>query len=225
MFKSVTENDLKILSQLKKNNDREWFHKHKPKIEIAQKNFLDLVSGLIFVLSEFDESVSNVEPKSAIFRIYRDVRYAHDKSPYKAHLAAFISVGGRLSDTEPGYYFHFAPHGASLFGAGLYMSQKNTLRNVRTEIAHPQSRIVQMLADKVFRKSFPVLDEDLKLKRVPRGFDANHPQCELLKLRHHFVYTQLADKVVTSKNLLNTLAKGAEPLSRWCAVLRQATRG
>ncbi|MBV6494587.1 MAG: hypothetical protein LDLANPLL_02620 [Turneriella sp.] len=220
----MTENDLKTLAQLKKNNDREWFHKHKPTIEIAQKNFLDLVGGLIFVLSEFDESVVNVEPKSAIFRIYRDVRYAHDKSPYKTHLAAFISVGGRLSDTQPGYYFHFAPHGASLFGAGFYMPEKNTLRNLRTEIARPQSRIVQMLADKTFRKNFPLLDEDLKLKRVPRGFDADHPQGELLKLRHHFVYTQLDDKVVTSKKLLAALAKGAEPLSRWSAVLRQAAQ-
>jgi uncharacterized protein (TIGR02453 family) len=220
----VTENDLKVLKSLKKNNNREWFQKHKAEIETTQKNFLELVSGLIFALSEYDEALTTIDPKSCVFRIYRDVRFSKDKSPYKTHLAAFICSGGKKSDTIPGYYIHIEPGGESIFGAGYYMPEKTVLENIKQDIAGPKSRIVAMLADKKFRKDFPdVVNED-KSKKVPRGYDPNHPQAELLKSKHMFVHANIADSVVVSKKLLATLGAKSEPLYRWNEMLLKIAR-
>src|SRR5262245_17496126 len=109
----MTQQDLDFFKKLKRNNNRAWFVKHKAAADTAQKNFLDLVGGLIFALSEYDEALTTVDPKSCVFRIYRDVRFSKDKSPYKTHLGAYICSGGRKSDTIPGYYIHFEPGGES----------------------------------------------------------------------------------------------------------------
>jgi uncharacterized protein (TIGR02453 family) len=220
----MTENDLKFLTVLKKHNDRTWFQKHKTDVETAQKNFLELVSGLIFALSEHDEALTTIDPKSCVFRIYRDVRFSKDKSPYKTHLAAFVCAGGRKSDTIPGYYIHFEPGGESLFGAGYYMPEKNILENLRKDIINPRSRIVSLLTDKSFRKDFPGLSNEDKAKKVPRGYEANHPQAELLKLKHLFVHTPFADSIASSKKLLNVLGAKSAALYRWNQTLLDIAR-
>lgn len=220
----MTENDLKFLKGLKKNNKREWFQKHKAEADTAHKNFLELVSGLIFALSEFDEALTTIDAKSCLFRIYRDVRFSKDKSPYKTHLAAFICADGRKSDKAPGYYIHIEPGGESIFASGIYMPDKAVLENLRQDLIAPKSRIATMLADKAFRKQFPHLGEDDKAKRVPRGYDADHPRAELLKLRHFFVWAKLADNVVTSKKLLHTLGAKSETLHHWSDMLLNIAR-
>ncbi|MBX3723974.1 MAG: DUF2461 domain-containing protein [Turneriella sp.] len=220
----MTESDLKFLKALKRNNNREWFQKHKAEADTAQKNFLDLVGGLIFALSEYDDAFTTIDPKSSVFRIYRDVRFSKDKSPYKSHLGAYICAGGRKSDTIPGYYLHFEPGGQSMFAGGYYMPEKTVLENLRKDVAAPQSRIVTMLADKAFRKDFPILGEEDKAKKVPRGFDAKHPQAELLKMRHFFVYSNLPDHVVTGKKLLHYLGARAASLHRWNETLLNIAR-
>ncbi len=220
----MTENDLKVLKALKKNNNREWFQKHKADVETAQKNFLELVSGLIFALSEYDEALTTIDPKSCLFRIYRDVRFSKDKSPYKTHLAAFICSGGKKSDTVPGYYIHIEPGGESIFGAGYYMPDKAVLENLKQDIAAPKSRIVAILGDKTFRKNFPEVVNEDKSKKVPRGYDPNHPQAELLKSKHMFVHTNIADSVVTGKKLLATLGARGESAHGWNAMLLQIAR-
>lgn len=220
----MTTDDLNFLKKLKKHNDRDWFLKNKSAADEAQKHFLELVAGLIFALSEYDEALTTIDPKSCVFRIYRDVRFSKDKSPYKTHLGAYICSGGRKSDTVPGYYLHFEPGGASMFAGGYYMPEKNVLENLRKDVAAPGSRIVAMLKEKAFRKDFPILGEDDKAKKVPRGFDAKHPQAELLKMRHFFVYTSLADGVVTGKKLLNHLGTKAGSLHRWNELLYNIAR-
>jgi len=220
----VTESDLKFLKSLKKNNNRGWFQKHKPEADTAQKNFLELVAGLIFALSEYDEALTTVDAKSCLFRIYRDVRFSKDKSPYKTHLAAFICSAGRKSDKVPGYYIHIEPGGESIFAAGIYMPDKAVLENLRQDVIAPRSRIATMLADKAFRKEFPHLGEDDKAKRVPRGYDAGHPRAELLKLRHFFVWATIPDNIVTGKKLLHTLGAKGKVLHEWAAMLDNIAR-
>lgn len=211
----VVENDLKFLNALARHNDRDWLEKHRSELEAAQQNFLHLTGGLIFVLSEFDESLTNIDPKSCLFRIYRDVRFSKDKSPYKKHLAAFICADGKKSDTVPGYYFHIEPGGKSLFGAGYYRPARPVLAELQKDIASPSSRIVKLLGDKALRKAFPDLSDDDKLARVPRGFDKDHPQAELLKLKHVFLLTRLEDTAVIKKTFLKDLGKRAELLCKW----------
>ncbi|WP_157210475.1 DUF2461 domain-containing protein [Turneriella parva] len=217
----MKQSDFNFLRSLAKNNDRDWFTEHREEFETAQKNFLELVAGLIFVLSEHDDSVSNIDPKSCLFRIYRDVRFSKNKAPYKTHLAAFICADGKKSDIVPGYYVHVEPGGRSLFGAGYYRPAKPVLAELQKNIASPSSRIVKLLADKTLRKAFPDLSDDDKLARVPRGFDKNHPQAELLKLKHVFLLTSLSDQTMVKKTVLQDLGKLAEPLCRWNLTLAE----
>lgn len=218
-------NDLKFLTALAKHNDRTWLEKHRAELEAAQQNFLNLVGGLIFVLSEFDESVGSIEPKSCLFRIYRDVRFSKDKSPYKTHLAAFICAGGRKSDTIPGYYIHIEPGGKSLFGAGYYRPAKPILTELQTDIAATSSRIVKLLRDAKLRKAFPDLSDDDKVARVPRGFDKDHPEAELLKQKHMFLLTSMSDAIVCDKKFLRELGKKAAVLCPWNLTLAKVAKG
>lgn len=211
----MTTDDLKFLRGLAKHNDRDWFQKNKPAFEVAQQNFLGLVTSLIYGMSDYDESIAGIDPKSCVFRIYRDVRFSKNKAPYKNHFGAYICAGGRKSTSLPGYYIHIEPGGKSIFGAGFYMPEKEILQNFRNEIIRPNSRIVKMLADKSFRKFFPDTVEDDKAKTIPRGFDKEHPQAELLKLKHFVVHTYIDDKSVCSKAFLGNLIKQGRLLYHW----------
>lgn len=215
----MTPNDLRFLKNLAKHNERDWFQNHRAEFDKAQENFLGLVTSLIYAMSDYDETISGIEAKSCIFRIYRDVRFSKNKAPYKNHLGAFICAGGRKSATVPGYYIHIEPGGKSIFGSGIYMPEKEVLDSLRKEIARPKSRIVHMLADKAFRKAFPDLVDDDKAKTVPRGFEKTHPQAELLKLKHMFVFCNIDDKTITGKGLLSFLAKNGRLLHKWNSLL------
>lgn len=221
--RAVTPNDLKFLKSLAKNNNREWFQKHKADFEAAQSNFLDLVGGLIFALSEYDEALTTVDPKSCIFRIYRDVRFSKDRSPYKNHLGAFICSGGRKSDTVPGYYIHIEPGGKSIYGAGLYMPHKDILDAIRRDIVSG-GPVTRMIDDKTFRKQFPEIVNEDAAKKVPRGYPADHPRADLLKQKHCFVYTYLSDAEVVQKKLLHGLAKTGKSLFTFNKLLQAAAR-
>lgn len=220
----MTPSDLLFLKKLAKHNDRDWFQKNKADFENAQANFLGLVTSLIYAMGDYDESIIGIEPKSCIFRIYRDVRFSKNKAPYKNHLGAFICSAGRKSGTHPGYYIHIEPGGQSIFGSGCYMPEKEVLAAFRNDIANPQSRIVKMLADKNFRKNFPDLSDEDKAKTIPRGFDKAHPQAELLKMKHCFVTTNLADNVVTGKKFLDVLTEKGKFLAKWNQLLLGVTK-
>lgn len=111
----IAEETLDFLKKLKKNNDREWFQSNKKLFQSAQDNMTAFAGYLIGEIGKFDEAVAGLDPKTCVFRIYRDVRFSKDKSPYKTNLGAYISPGGRKS-MQPGYYFHVEP-GSSFVAA------------------------------------------------------------------------------------------------------------
>lgn len=220
----MTANDLKFLKGLARNNDRDWFQKNRPLFDTAQTNFLGLVTGLIYAISDYDESIAGIDPKSCVFRIYRDVRFSKNKAPYKNHLGAYICAGGKKSTNLPGYYIHIEPGGNSIFGSGFYMPEKTILQSLREDIIRPKSRIVTMLADRTFRKYFADLVEDDKAKTVPRGFEKNHPQADLLKQKHMFIYSHFTDAEIIKANFLNTLAARGQKLHQWNQMLLDCSR-
>src|SRR5690242_1215017 len=99
---------LKFLKSLAKNNDRVWFEKNKPKYLEAKQNFELFVKSFLEELVKFDSSLTGLDAKKLAFRIYRDVRFSKDKSPYKINMGAGISPSGKLVQ-EPGYYIHIEP--------------------------------------------------------------------------------------------------------------------
>jgi uncharacterized protein (TIGR02453 family) len=112
------ENALKFLKALAKNNNREWFDKNKARYIECKDEFEVFVSDLLNDMIEFDDSLAGLNPKKLIFRIYRDVRFSKDKSPYKKNLSAAFSSEGKGLGT-PGYYFHIQPNGESFVGCRI----------------------------------------------------------------------------------------------------------
>src|SRR5690606_2259197 len=130
-----------------------------------------------------------------IFRIYRDIRFSKDKTPYKTHFGAGINPGGRKS-VIAGYYLHAEP-GASFAAGGVWNPEPSVLQSIRQEIDYQPAPLIKILRSQGFRKYFSGLDEEGKLKAVPRGYDKTHPQIELLKHRHFIVSRPLSDALLT----------------------------
>ncbi|MGH9947393.1 MAG: TIGR02453 family protein, partial [Pyrinomonadaceae bacterium] len=97
-----------FLRKLEKNNNRDWFNANKQAFIKANDNVIAMTGDLVNRIAKFDSAVAGFDPKSGIFRIYRDVRFSKDKSPYKTNLGAFIAPGGKKA-MAPGYYFHVQP--------------------------------------------------------------------------------------------------------------------
>lgn len=175
---------VKFLRDLSANNNREWFNANKARYNEIQDKVNSLAEALIERISEFDPTIRGLTAKDCTYRIYRDVRFSADKSPYKTHIGIFITRGGKKSGFA-GYYFHIAGDGAQwfdghMFGAGDYCHMPEELRIIREDIeSGPEfAEIMEQAGKDGFR-----LDEDLALKRVPRGFDAAGPYSHFLKYK------------------------------------------
>ena len=124
---------IQFLNELSENNNREWFQKNKKWYDESREKVLFLTEVVINEIRKFDPDVPLLEPKDCLFRIFRDVRFSHDKSPYKTNFGSFIAKGGRKS-SYAGYYFHIEPSG-SFVGGGIYMPAAEPLKAIRDYIA------------------------------------------------------------------------------------------
>lgn len=175
---------------LDKNNNREWFQANKKLFDAAQDNITAFAGYLIGEIGKFDDAVAAVDPKTCVFRIYRDVRFSKDKSPYKTNLGAYISPGGRKS-MHPGYYFHLQP-GHSFVAGGKHIPDGPELLRIRTAIANNTSGFLNIVKKKGFVGTFGELRGD-RLKSAPKGFDPAHEAIEYLKLKEFMAFTELHD--------------------------------
>ena len=194
---------LKFLKELKKNNNKEWFEKNKPRYVNAQNELKGLIAEWIKLFSKTDPRVAHLDPSKCIFRIYRDVRFSTDKSPYKNNLGAYLSPGGKNSD-KAGYYLHVEP-GNCFFGAGVYMPLPENLPKIRQEIDYNFVAFKKILNNKKFKTNFPELSKENKLKRAPKGYEDDNPAIEYLKLKGFTVGKKLKDEDVLSKDLAKKL--------------------
>ena len=219
----------RYLSELTDNNNRAWFVMNKPRYDILREEFLSLVTELITQIGKFDPLVSGCNPKKALFRINRDIRFAKDKSPYKTRFSAAIVAGDLKKPSQgggPAYYFHMDANGELFFAVGEYMPPADRLKQIRNAIAENGAGLVKVLKNRKLQQAFGSLQQEDKLQRPPKGFDAAHPQIELIKLKHFMVWNQVAmtgfKSDQQSEMVLKTLAsnfKDAYPLVCW---LRQA---
>jgi uncharacterized protein (TIGR02453 family) len=199
---------LKFLKDLKKNNDRVWFEKNKPKYLEAKQGFEEFIADVLKEFSKFDDGISKLDPKKLPFRIYRDVRFSKDKSPYKTNMGAGISPNGKLVQ-EPGYYVHIEP-GKSFVAGGIYMPDAPNLAKIRQEIDYNSSAFNKILTNKTFKKLYPSLDDFDKLKTMPKGYPKDHPQIEYLKHKSFIVSHNYSDKEVLDKKFVKTVAAHAK---------------
>ena len=179
---------LSFLTELKKNNNRDWFTSNKSWYEKVKKDFENIVLKLIQEVSLFDPDIGYPDPKKCIFRIYRDVRFSKDKSPFKTNFGGFIVKGGRNSGNA-GYYLHLEP-GESMIAGGAYMPESNILRNIRMDICHRTNEFLDIINEKSFVKTFGELEGE-KLKKIPKGFPEDFAYPEIIKYKSYTVLVPL----------------------------------
>ncbi len=197
---------LNYLSYLKENNRREWYHEHKAENKAATTEFETLIGALILRIGEFDSSVLHNEPKNLTFKLVRDTRFSHDKSPYHPAFRAHISSQGKLP-VPVGYYLMIKPDGQSFLGGGLFADMfKDATTMVRDYIAQNGREFHNLIHDPEFERYFVVRGS--ALKNVPAGYDKEHPQAEYLKFKSWYLEYPIKDEELLDADAF--LIKAAE---------------
>ena len=193
------------LQELQLNNNRDWFADEKETYLKAQLNAKDVFSAIHLKLQKHDE----IE-KSKMMRIYRDVRFSKDKTPYKVHFANSYARLGK--DLRGGYFLRIRP-GASFLAGGFWDPSKDDLFRIRKEIELDASDIKEVLQDKNYKKYFGGKFESFsELKTAPRGFDKEHPDIELLRKKGFIASRSFTDEEVLSSNFSEEVDKSFKAL-------------
>lgn len=189
-----------FLSLLKENNYKEWFHANKSLYEEAKKEFEEFINKIIKEVHTIDKEIGYPEPKDCIFRIFRDIRFSSDKTPYKTNFGAYIAKGGRKSEYG-GYYFHLEPGNCMLAG-GVWMPQPDILKAIREEIYHNTDEFISIVNGKEFKKHFKTIDYDSVLKTAPKDYPKDWPYIEYLKFKSYTVSKIIPEELLTGEKEL-----------------------
>lgn len=216
---------IQFLGELSENNNRAWFVMNKPRYDILRAEFLDVVTKLISDISKFDPAVAGCNPKKALFRINRDMRFSRDKSPYKTTFSAAITATGLKKPSQgggPAYYFHIDAAGTLLVAGGEYMPPPDRLKKIRQHVIDDAPGFTKVLKNKKLKETYGDLQDEGKLSRLPKGFDADAPHIEYIKMKSFIVWTETSLKKKIPADLGKEVAAGfknAYPLVAW---LREA---
>ena len=218
----ISKSTFQFLKELKKNNNRDWFKSNKPRYEAAKDEFIVFLDALIAKIAKFDPTIAHHTGKNCMFRIYRDVRFSQDKSPYKTHLGAHVTSAAKKSDihTRAGYYIHLGP-GESMLAGGAYLPQGSWLKGIRQNIADDPKSFKKIINSKSFKTHFGSIEGD-QLKTAPKGYPKDHPEIELLRYKSFLATHHCKDKEVVSEDFLNHSAKVFKALYPFDVFLNQA---
>lgn len=211
----------RFLHELSENNNRAWFVMNKPRYDILRAEFLELVTTLIADIAKFDPAVAACNPKRALFRINRDLRFARDREPYKTTFSASITASGLKKPSQgggPAYYFHIDANGRLLTGCGEYMPPADRLRAIRNHIVADAAGFGKLLKDRELNERFGGLSTEDSLVRPPKGFDADAPHIEQIKLKSILVWRETNANRVASDQLPAMLLAdffAGLPLVKW----------
>ncbi len=194
------------LSALSANNNREWYHANKDDNKKANAAFEKLLQSLILEIGKFDNSILHNNPKDLTFKMVRDTRFSHDKSPYNPAFRAHISSMGKLP-VPVGYYLMIKPGNQSFLGGGLFADMfKDATTMVRDYIAQHGAEWEQIIHDSEFEQYFTV--QGTALKNVPAGYEKEHPQAEYLKYKSWYLEYPIKDEELRDAEAF--LTKAAE---------------
>lgn len=218
MIKAETFN---FLSDVAANNNREWFALNKHRHDEARLNVLQFTSDVIKGLAEVDRLIpSDLDPKDCVMRIYRDIRFSLDKTPYKSNFGVGISPNGK-NFNGPGYYLHISPD-ECFVAAGCWMPEKDHLKLIRQEIDYNGTDFKQALQKLDFPKTKGKLDTEYKLKTAPKGYATDHPEIEYLKLKSFTVTIPLQSLDLKKPQALKNVVNGFSSFYPFVAFLRNA---
>jgi len=186
---------LDFLKGLQKNNNKAWFEKNRPAYESARNQFEVFIDQLIVGLGSV-EDVGGITAKDCVMRIYRDIRFSKDKSPYKSSMSASIGPGGKKS-TRLTYYLHIEPPDDSMIAGGLYMPDSSQIIKFREAVDRDPKPFMEVISNKTFKQTFGNIQGE-KLKTAPKGYERDHPEIELLRLKQVIAIEHLTEAQVLS---------------------------
>ena len=200
---------LQFLSELKVNNNREWFAENKAWYDQVRTGFEQMCKELITEISTFDDPIKHVEVKECVFRIYRDTRFSNDKTPYKTHFGVYIASAGGRKSQHAGYYLHLDPTGCFI-STGVWCPDPAVLKALRQSVYDNIDELNEIRNRPEFSQYFKGFFEEDKLKTVPRGFPKDFPDAELLKLKHYLVDYQLDETILHAPDFVSQVARIAK---------------
>lgn len=194
-----------FLKNLVENNNRDWFLENKTEYEQARENVIGFAQQLLQSLSKTDPQVNtDIDPKKCVMRIYRDIRFSKDKTPYKSNFGINFKTGS--GNAEIGYYMHIQP-GSSFVGGGYWMPSADHLKAIRQEIDYNGSALNAIVTGASFTHDFSAFDQQDQLKNNPKGYETGHPYINLLKLKSFVALHQLSDKELMDKAAVQNVVK------------------
>lgn len=202
---------LPFLQALSTNNNRDWFTVHKAEYGQAKIAFEQIVAALIARISRFDKVMANLNVEECTFRIYRDIRFSYDKTPYKTHFGAYIAYPGGRKSERAGYYLHITPTENCFFAAGVWSPRPHILKALRQSIFDNYDEFQALIQAPAFKRLYAdsFYKED-KLKRMPIGFPSDFVCPELLMLKHYLVSHKFSAHTLTDNDLVEHVATWAE---------------
>jgi len=193
-----------FLKKLQKNNNREWFAENKPMYETAKADFENFFKTVKKEIEKHDEIES-----TKIYRIYRDVRFSKDKTPYKGTMSGYFTRATKWK--RGGYYFQIEPSGNSFAGGGFWMPAKEDILRIRQEIEMDDKPFRKVFNSASFKNTFGQIDGE-QLKTAPRGFAKDHQAVDLLRHKSFICSHKFTDKALTEGNASKLVADNFKKL-------------
>lgn len=201
----ITATSWQFLLDLAENNNRDWFITQAPRYNAYKANYQVFIGELLAAMQAVDPHLEFLTVKQCSFRIYKDLRFSKDKTPYKIHLGIWLSTN-RNWENAPGYYLHLEP-GKSFVAGGMYFPSAAALKKIRKEIAFFQDELTELLQEKAFSSYFSGFDRDEtnQLINGPKDFDKDHPALEFLKLKSFTFSHKISDEAIFKADFLDQI--------------------
>jgi len=196
---SLQASGMDFLKQLKKNNNRDWFNANKERY-LSERAHVEQFADALLQLMNRHDTIETESGKKSLHRIYRDIRFSKEKTPYKTNWSG--SFKRATKKRRGGYYFHIEP-GNSLIAGGFWGPSPEDLKRIRDDITYDPKPLRKILKNKTFIKTFGSLQGD-QVKTTPKGFDAGDPAIDLLRYKQFLLLRKFSDGEVLDKKFLKT---------------------
>jgi uncharacterized protein (TIGR02453 family) len=196
----ITKSNLDFLNLIKKNNNRDWFNEHKDRYLIELKNLELFADNLLVELNKHDV-IETVSGKKSLHRIYRDVRFSKEKTPYNTHWGGGFK---RATKSRRGSYYYHLELGNSFVAIGFWGPEPADLKRIRDEFSYDPKKIRSILKNKTFIKTFGELKGE-QIKTSPKGFSADDEAIDLLRYKQFLLIKKFTDQEVLDQNFIKTI--------------------
>ncbi len=199
MENKLPPSSFKFLKDLKKNNNREWFNAHKDKYLSVRENIIHYADEVLHGLNQIDH-IETLSGKKAMYRIYRDVRFSKDKTPYNVHWSGLFKRA--TAAFRGSYYYRIEPGGNSIIGGGFWGPNSGDMQLIRSHIANEPERLRKIIRSKKFKNVFGDLQGN-QVKTAPRGYTKDHPAINLLRYKSFYVFRKFSDEEVMQDSFVD----------------------